>query len=427
MALQSSPNLSDADDMPWSTCDDADLLSVFLVHPNTEGPFQVTHEQYLAERAARTFGTANPSGLDKSFWRYMVRLGGDAFQEPVWYFDRSGRTPTRLPDERITLVAGMRIGTIPITASTTSRNLQAMTIVTASYPTHIPITFTTVSSASMVATMVFPFTRLAAEVRQNILLFALYGTYDPEELRSALGNPNPLYPETIEAEIKLGHQILSSLRLTNRMTYHEANAASENWINYLELDLLEELEPIRDRLIKLAARFSDSRGFNRAADDAHNTQDSNRYMRIAQMELWRVHHHRRKLKQATNEVWVQTRTYEDGVHEFLDMFENKEVVEEEPEPLRQSHLERQLVVCFGPADAVTTRMIADGLPAGTRGIDGDHLYAQRIRKKRMKCLLTSKRSRKTFETSKERWQSKGDLPGFWWGALPTDWWRPYRT
>jgi hypothetical protein len=41
--------------------------------------FQVTRDQYLADRNAKTRGTANPSIMDKPFWKYMIVKGGDAF------------------------------------------------------------------------------------------------------------------------------------------------------------------------------------------------------------------------------------------------------------------------------------------------------------------------------------------------------------
>ncbi|KAI4283716.1 MAG: hypothetical protein L6R38_001972 [Xanthoria sp. 2 TBL-2021] len=211
---------------------------------------------------------------------------------------------------------------------------------------------------------------LPPEIRQNIFLSALYRTYEPNEFRSALRDPNPAYSVFVEADIKLGQKTLSASKLTDWSTHHEAAAASEIWVKYLTLDLLEELETIRERQLQLATQFTKPYEFNRAC--ANSWSDSQRYTWISQMELSRVHWHRWRLRHATNEVWRRRRTYEDGVSEFLDMCERKDSMERTKlEPL-QGPLEKQLVVCFGPADAVVTQSLAKGLPAGTRGLYGDH-------------------------------------------------------
>ncbi|MEO9824605.1 MAG: ankyrin repeat domain-containing protein [Paracoccaceae bacterium] len=73
--------------------------------------FTMNHEPF--------YGTANPEKVDVPFWHEQIRtnrsgyaatvdvMGKDAhFDEPVWSFDRFGRTGTVLPDGRLVLIAG---------------------------------------------------------------------------------------------------------------------------------------------------------------------------------------------------------------------------------------------------------------------------------------------------------------------------------
>lgn len=73
--------------------------------------FMMNHEPF--------YGTANPEKVDVPFWHEQIRtnrsgyaammdvLGKDAdIVEPVWSFDRFGRTGTVLPDGRLVLIAG---------------------------------------------------------------------------------------------------------------------------------------------------------------------------------------------------------------------------------------------------------------------------------------------------------------------------------
>ncbi|MBR8839759.1 MAG: ankyrin repeat domain-containing protein [Stigonema ocellatum SAG 48.90 = DSM 106950] len=77
---------------------------------------QISSEQYLAGKHRR-FGTKNPELMDIDFWQEMVRNGQDSYyarkkfgdenyNEPVWCYDRFGRTITELPDGRIIEIAG---------------------------------------------------------------------------------------------------------------------------------------------------------------------------------------------------------------------------------------------------------------------------------------------------------------------------------
>jgi hypothetical protein len=78
---------------------------------------QVSPKQYLAGKYRR-FGTTNPEIMEINFWRGMVRCGLSAWSakvtfadidsqdNPVWCYDRFGRTITALPDGRIVEIAG---------------------------------------------------------------------------------------------------------------------------------------------------------------------------------------------------------------------------------------------------------------------------------------------------------------------------------
>jgi ankyrin repeat protein len=86
----------------------------------TERDLRVTREQYLAGRERR-FGRANPERVENPFWRAMVQAGCNAYTararfddrkpyegapQPVWCYERFGRTTTLLPDGRIIEIAG---------------------------------------------------------------------------------------------------------------------------------------------------------------------------------------------------------------------------------------------------------------------------------------------------------------------------------
>ena len=85
--------------------------------------FAITSEQFVADRSAKTRGTANPSVMNKPFWKFQV--GPDRMQawtarldfgntedpfaaskDPVWCFIRFGATGTKLPDGRLVCIGG---------------------------------------------------------------------------------------------------------------------------------------------------------------------------------------------------------------------------------------------------------------------------------------------------------------------------------
>src|ERR1700761_816760 len=119
-------DLQEDDNLDWF-----EDTSPFYSLPRALGPnrekdedsFEITREQYLADALAKTYGTANPSIMDKPFWKYMigrgnswearntfgnpeVTYGSTDIQGPVWCFERFGQTCTVLPDGRHVFIAG---------------------------------------------------------------------------------------------------------------------------------------------------------------------------------------------------------------------------------------------------------------------------------------------------------------------------------
>ncbi|WP_414528001.1 ankyrin repeat domain-containing protein [Nodularia chucula] len=79
----------------------------------------ISKSQYLAGKHRR-FGKSNPELMEVDFWKAMVSSGFRAYKaqqtfndtnyheshQPVWCFDRFGRTVTQLPDGKIVVIAG---------------------------------------------------------------------------------------------------------------------------------------------------------------------------------------------------------------------------------------------------------------------------------------------------------------------------------
>ena len=112
-----------------SSVETVGFLDGYLEDADEDARFQITNSQYLADRSAETVGTANPSIMDRAYWKYMIKntlRGGYSpahqarrlfdpsgeihppwqMRDPVWYFDRMGQTVTELPDGRIIFVGG---------------------------------------------------------------------------------------------------------------------------------------------------------------------------------------------------------------------------------------------------------------------------------------------------------------------------------
>jgi len=77
----------------------------------------ISHEEYHAGKRRR-FGTHNPELMDIAFWKAMVQTGVPAYRaretfndtrdlhQPVWCFDRFGKSITELPDGKVIEIAG---------------------------------------------------------------------------------------------------------------------------------------------------------------------------------------------------------------------------------------------------------------------------------------------------------------------------------
>jgi hypothetical protein len=89
-----------------------------LLGLDARGGFRISQETFLEGRHRR-FGQANPEVMKIEFWEAMVRSGISAYRaqsimghsygqdgEPVWCFDRFGRTITELPDGRFVEIGG---------------------------------------------------------------------------------------------------------------------------------------------------------------------------------------------------------------------------------------------------------------------------------------------------------------------------------
>lgn len=102
---------------------DAEMVPAAIGADQIE-PARITPEMFAAQYRPRP-GTANPERVDIPFWREQIRTGTSGFSaahdilgnpretppgcggvDPVWSFQRFGRTATRLADGRWVLVAG---------------------------------------------------------------------------------------------------------------------------------------------------------------------------------------------------------------------------------------------------------------------------------------------------------------------------------
>lgn len=108
--------------MSAADIDSKDLFEGFR-QEGADDLFQITREQYAADRDGTTRGTANPSVMNKPFWLFQVGPGGvpawkarttfgdteddsEDWDLPVWCFVRFGATRTELPDGRVVCIGG---------------------------------------------------------------------------------------------------------------------------------------------------------------------------------------------------------------------------------------------------------------------------------------------------------------------------------
>lgn len=122
-----------------------------------------------------------------------------------------------------------------------------------------------------------------------------------------LSNPDPANSVFSQVDIRLGQRTLSALKLINRSTYHKAVAASKVWLQYVAIDLFEELEDIRELRIQLWKLFDELSAFNGGENEGMARADSHHYTWISQMELSAVYWRGRRLREAEHELWVDQR------------------------------------------------------------------------------------------------------------------------
>lgn len=95
-----------------------DQMHQLLLGLDTSGELHISKEKYFEGRHYR-FGRSNPEVMNIEFWQAMVRSGVSAYtartkfqdsfatsSEPIWCFQRYGRTITELPDGRFVEIGG---------------------------------------------------------------------------------------------------------------------------------------------------------------------------------------------------------------------------------------------------------------------------------------------------------------------------------
>ena len=121
-AIGVTENLNIVNDLVKAGADlndmDKDARAAMLGYRTNEEP-NVTQQEYL-EGKGRIFGVDNPKLCNRPFWQAMVHCGGSAYSaiskfeskrdirntEPVWSYDRFGKSMTSLGDGRFIEIAG---------------------------------------------------------------------------------------------------------------------------------------------------------------------------------------------------------------------------------------------------------------------------------------------------------------------------------
>jgi ankyrin repeat protein len=94
----------------------SDDMRALLTRLSNDGRISVAPEDYRAGRQRR-FGTTNPEKMNLPFWKSMIESGSHAyaarkkfddlnFEQPVWCFQRYGKSLNELPDGRFVEIAG---------------------------------------------------------------------------------------------------------------------------------------------------------------------------------------------------------------------------------------------------------------------------------------------------------------------------------
>ena len=247
------------------------------------------------------------------------------------------------------------------------------------------------------------FNDLPFEIRERIIVYALYRTYSNEELGASLKGPHHSYAIYITANLKLGQRTLSALKLTSTQTYTDTIAASREWLDYEMIDLFEQLEAVNARLSKHARTCRSMIEYNSTAP----RKDPFRRHWISEKSFFYLEEHRRRLERSEHRTWKRlfkmlmgTESIE-GFYDFMCMAEgarnaSRTVDGRLASPKPRSFRQRELLVCFGNT------------------IDIEN-------------TLDSKVSEILNARSVANWENYRELPASWSMMSPlTFWWGPYR-
>ncbi|MCJ1460297.1 hypothetical protein MMC28_010676 [Mycoblastus sanguinarius] len=276
------------------------------------------------------------------------------------------------------------------------------------------------------------FNRLLYEIREKIFLYALHCEYTPTQLKHYTG---PQHPGFVGAYLRLSQVTLSALKLVNRQTYHKVSEVSKTWLGCATVELLEELEAVREFCYALVRRYDETCQCNAAEYDGDLWEDSLRYEWISQVELPLVVKYRTMLERSAHRTWKRMRRrmtgteYLEGFCEFFELCSRPATLEQELDDSSScmrgvGRLEMQQTVCFGPRDSRAASHCLDYLLDATGGVDNNENLRQDEPKAIEKEVL---RMRRFINYSEERWTKFGFLPQFRSSSELSDWWRPYPT
>lgn len=247
------------------------------------------------------------------------------------------------------------------------------------------------------------FNDLPYELREQIIIDALYCTYTNHEIDAALENESQLSAGLARASIKLGQRTLKALKLTNRRMYIEAAKASRIWLDYETIDLLEELESITARLFKHSI---DSGSRVKFYSTVVSGVDLHRCLWISKMEIRTVCLYKRRLDEVELRTWKRLRSTFTGTEsiegfcEFMNMMERQDASQGDcgntsPHSQRRCGLSRRqelLTLSFYGVD-----------------VGPDAIYAPGTDR---------------YDSVLARWKRQRTLPEFRYGVSIMQWFRP---
>ena len=174
------------------------------------------------------------------------------------------------------------------------------------------------------------FNGLPYELREQIIINALYRIYTIDEMDDALMADSRFTYGLTRASIKLGQRTLKALKLTSRRMYIEAAEASRIWLDYETIDLLEELETITARLFIYAIDC----GSRAVFDFTKSRVDEYRCSWISKAEIRTVVLYKRRLDEVELRTWKRLRSTLTGTEtiegfcEFMNMVERQDSSQE---------------------------------------------------------------------------------------------------